>query len=434
MKKRGIALLVVLYMILPLTQAWVYVLQVASQSLDGSFDVLFSANYFMSILAYHWMLSNVLLSLKLPLLQHVLPYDQRIQFHVYSTMGITFLLLWHATHTILLNFGAVDLVSWALIPLFLGLIVFSVLWIPIPGLRKVALNKAYDFFKGSHKLLFLIVAAVSWWHIADKFEILDPNASPNVPVWSAWAFDGLFILTALAWAVARVRDWLLPVLEVQSVVVLAGISRLTLSTHPRLKYHAGQFAFVRFLVPGMRAEEHPFSFTTTPQDSTVGFAIRELGDFTTKVSQLKPGDKVRVNAGFGSFSPIHQGTPGRPLALIGSGIGVAPLVSILKDLALREPEREVVYLQAYSRREELLEPERVAEIQKLMPHLTVKTLVYEEDYGRYGEEFFRKELPDPKRYDVFLCSSPRVRATVLPALRKIGVPRENIIFEAFNLG
>lgn len=434
MKKRGIALLVLFYLVLPAVQATVYILHVAGQSLDGSIDVLFSANYVMSITAYHWLLANVLLSLKIPALQHILPYDLRIRFHVYSTMGIAVLLAWHATHTITLNFGAVDLVSWTLIPLFLGLIVLGILWIPIPGFRKAAVNRAYDLFKGTHKVLFLVLAGVSWWHVSAKFEILDPGHSANLPVWSAWEYHGLFLLTCAFWLFARLRDWTLPVLEVKSVVTLAGISRLTLSAHARLKFHAGQFAFLRFLVPGMRQEEHPFSFTTIPGEGTVGFAIRELGDFTRMVPRLKPGDKVRVNAGFGSFSPIHRGTKGRPLALIGSGIGVAPLISILKDLAFREPEREVIYLQAYSRREELLEPERVAELSQQMPNLTVKTFVYEEDTRRYSEELFRLELPQPKRFDVFLCSSPRVRAVVLPALLKLGIPRQNIIFEAFNLG
>jgi predicted ferric reductase len=184
----------------------------------------------------------------------------------------------------------------------------------------------------------------------------------------------------------------------------------------------------------MKQEEHPFSFTTTQDDDTVGFAIRELGNFTRKIIALKPGDKVKVNAGFGSFNPLHRGTKGRPLALIGSGIGVAPLISLLKDLARREPDREVIYLQAYSKREELLEPETVAEIQTKMPNLTVRTFIYAEDYKLYGEELFRRELPDPGRFDVFLCSSPRVREVVVPALKALGVKNEHLIFEAFNLG
>ena len=435
MKKRGVALLAFFYLVLPLTQAVIYIVASAGKSLDGSIDWLFSFNYLMSIVSYHWMLTNVLMSLKVPLIQNVLPYDLRIRLHIWASMGITAFLLWHAVHTLVLNFGGVDLVAWALIPLFLGLVILSVLWIPLSGLKKLALGKAYDFFKGSHKLLFLVVAALSWWHISDKFAIFDLTQSENMPLWSAWGYQLLFLVTAGTYVFTRLRDWFfLPTLEVKSVVHQGGISRLILTAHPRLKYHSGQFAFLRFLVPGMKHEEHPFSFTSTSQDDHVGFAIRELGDFTRKITHLKPGDKVKVNAGFGSFSPIHRGTRGRPLALIGSGIGVAPLISILKDLGRNDPEREVVYLQAYSQREELLEPEKVAELQKIMPHLTVKTFIYAEDYKLYNEELFRQELPDPLKYDVFLCSSPRVRAVVVPALKALGMKDEHIIFEAFNLG
>lgn len=435
MKRRGLALLIFFYGVLPLVQAVYYIGLVASQSLDGNIDWLFSANYFVSIVSYHWMLANVLLSLKIPVLQNWLPYDFRIRLHILSAMVVTVFLLWHAIHTITLNFGGVDFFSWALIPLFFGMVMLSALWIPLPGLKALVVGKAYEFFKGTHKVLFLVVALVSWWHVSEKLEILDPSQSPDLASWSAWGYQVLFYATVGAYLYSRVRDWFfLPQLEVLSVVQVGGITRLTLSAPPRLKYQAGQFAFLRFLVPGMRKEEHPFSFTTVPGEATVGFAIRELGDFTRKVGELKPGDRVKVNAGFGSFSPRYRGTPGRPLALIGSGIGSAPLLGILKGLARSEPNREVVFFQACNQREELIEPEVVAELQTTMPNLRVKTLVYAEDALWYDEALFRRELPDASSYQVFLCSSPLVRSAVVPALQALGVKKDQIVFEAFQLG
>jgi len=91
-----------------------------------------------------------------------------------------------------------------------------------------------------------------------------------------------------------------------------------------------------------------------------------------------------------------------------------------------------VYLQAVTVREELLEPERVAEIARVMPNLKVRTYIYKEDYKLYDADLFAQELVFPRKFQVFLCSSERVREKVVPALKSLGIPSKRIIFEAFS--
>jgi predicted ferric reductase len=215
------------------------------------------------------------------------------------------------------------------------------------------------------------------------------------------------------------------------VAAEGGIVRLALTPHPRLNYRPGQFAFLRFRHPELRGEEHPFSFTSATHENEVGFAVRELGDFTSRLTRLRPGDRVRVNGGFGAFRP-NRGT--EPLALIGSGIGAAPLVSILKDLNLRHNDREVLCLMAVTRRNELLDPSGLQSLRQTMPNLTLKVFISEEGGVLYGDELFAREIPDPKRYRYYLCSSGRVRQVVTDSLRKLGVKRRRIHYEAFQLG
>jgi predicted ferric reductase len=140
---------------------------------------------------------------------------------------------------------------------------------------------------------------------------------------------------------------------------------------------------------------------------------------------------VRVNGGFGAFHP-NRGT--EPLALIGSGIGAAPLVSILKDLNLRQNDREVLCLLAVTRRNELLDPSGLESLRQTMPNLTLKVFVSDEGGALYGDELFAQEVPDPKRYRYYLCSSGQVRQVVTDSLRKLGVKRRRIHYEAFQLG
>jgi predicted ferric reductase len=329
----------------------------------------------------------------------------------------------------------IDLVSWSLLGLFLGLLVLSLLWIPVPGVkalrtRLLSLVKgerlpSYDWLKGAHKVLFVALAVLTYVHVIGAKLI--GVASPL----SSLAFQALFVAMGALFVWTRIRNLTLPTLAVRSVAVEGGVIRLDLSPHPRLRYRAGQFAFLRFPHPALRGEEHPFSFTSAPHEAGVHFAMRALGDFTAKLADLRPGDLVRVNGGFGAFHP-NRGV--EPLALIGSGIGAAPLVSILKDVAAQQFDREVVCLLSVTRRDELVEAEALKGLEATMPHLRLKIFVYEEDGLLYGPELLARELGDPGRYRYYLCSSDKVRSIVVGALTQLGVKRRKVHFEAFNLG
>ncbi len=418
-----------LYGVLPLAQTIVYL---AGLPFADAPDTI---NYAASIIAYHWLLANVLFGLKLPVFQSTLPYDLRVRLHVWSTLGLAAFLAWHSVYTIFLMAKEIDVVSWTLLGLFAALVLLSILWIPLPGLKTVrektrvglrlAFLKSYDGLKAVHKLLYFVLAGLTYLHIVQA-EII----ALVPPVWG-WAYHGLFVLTASAFVWTRIRNLTLPSLEVQSVTTQGGIVRLALAPHSRLSYRAGQFAFLRFDHPGLSGEEHPFSFTTAQHEAGVGFAIRALGDFTAKLPLLKPGDKVRINGGFGAFHPAAGSTP---MALIGSGIGSVPLLSILKEVSRREPDREVVCLLSVNRRDELVEPEALTAIQARMPNLKLKIFIFEEDGLLYSEEVLARELPEPQKYEYYLCSSEKVRTIVVRILKSLGVRSGRIRFEAFSLG
>jgi len=429
MKVRAVFLLAAFYLVVPLLQAWDY------GSAQPFADAIDNLNYVASILAYNWLLLNVVLGLKLPALQNTVPYDLRIRVHLWTTLGLTVFLAWHAVYYLFLKVKFIDLVTWTLMGTFMGLLFLSALWIPLPGLKRVrertlavvrhGLLRSYDGLKTIHKGLYLALAGLTYLHILGAKVI--GVASP----WSTFAFQALFVAVAVLWIWTRVRNRILPSLEVTSVAAQGGIVRLGLAPHPRLSYQPGQFAFLRFEHPELRGEEHPFSFTSATHEDEVGFAVRELGDFTSRLTRLRPGDRVKVNGGFGAFRP-PRGT--EPLALIGSGIGAAPLVSILKDLNQRQNDREVLCLLAVTRRSELLDPAGLESLRQTMPDLALKIFVSEEGSPLYGEQMFAREIPDPKRYRYYLCSSDRVRQVVVASLSALGVKRRKVHYEAFQLG
>ena len=425
----SLLVLIGLYLVWPLYQALDYILV---QPFANPADM---ANYAASILAYNWLLWNVLLGLKLPVLQRLLPYDFRIRAHVLSTMALTAFLVWHTIYYLAVNPKDLNLTTWALMAIYPTLVLLSVLWIPVPGIRRLrawllsganaAVTRGYDLLKVTHKGLYIVLAALTYLHIVEAKII--GVASPA----SSIGFQLLFVLAAVAYLWTRIRNRWLPTVRVVSVASQGGITRLVLTSHARLRYQAGQFAFLRFSVPGLRGEEHPFSFASAGHEDTVEFAIKEVGDFTRKLARLAAGDRVRVNAGFGSFSPRPRYRNRSPV-FIGTGVGAAPILSVLKNLAAQNHREPLVCLIAVSRRDELIDEPSWAQFHESLPGLDLRILVSSEGAPRL--ETVLAGLRDPAEKDYWLCASDGVRRGLVRTLVALDVVASQIHYEAFSLG
>jgi len=405
---------------------------VAAQPFALALDVV---NYAASIAAYNWLLLNVLLGLKLPVLQRAFPYDFRIRAHIITSSLVTAFIAWHAVYYIFLMEKQISVLTWTLLGIFATFLAASLLWIPLPGFRrfreavtrvvKVGLLRSYDALKAVHKVLFVALAGVTYLHILDAKLIGVASAA------SSFGFQFLFVVTAAAFFWTRIQNLVLPSLEIVSVSRHGSTTKLALAGSPRVRYQAGQFAFLRFQHPALKHEEHPFSFISAGHESTVEFAVKDLGDFTGKLAELKPGDKVKVNAGFGAFRPRKASTP---LALIGTGIGAVPLVSLAKELSVSQPDRPVVCFVSARSRTDIVDLDRLEAIAADRPNFRLHVLAQDEGAPLLDQASLKAALGEPKAYEFFLCSSNKVRLLLIDALTALGVKGRQIHYEAFGLG
>ncbi len=102
-------------------------------------------------------------------------------------------------------------------------------------------------------------------------------------------------------------------------------------------YAPGQFALVSFLCPRLPEEEHPFTIASAPHESALRFTIRCCGDFTARIGTLAPGDRALVRGPYGRFSFLTAGArSGEPLLFLAAGVGITPILSMLRHLAASE--------------------------------------------------------------------------------------------------
>lgn len=131
--------------------------------------------------------------------------------------------------------------------------------------------------------------------------------------------------------------FLSPHAEYRLIRIEPGVASVRLHLAPvgrRLAFAPGQFAFLRFLHPGLR-EPHPFTLAGASEpDGSVQFLIRALGDYTERlVVEASPGMRAEVYAPFGRF---HRPPPGNSEIWIGGGVGLSPFIAWLQDEARQD--------------------------------------------------------------------------------------------------
>jgi predicted ferric reductase len=203
------------------------------------------------------------------------------------------------------------------------------------------------------------------------------------------------------------------------------------------RFDAGQFAWIVARRSPFSFNSNPFSFSSSAEaHNKISFTIRSHSGFSAKVPSLQIGETVYVDGPHGGFHLDNQGTG--PLLLIGAGVGVTPLVSMLKTLADRNTTRPC-YLWLANRSADSIICK--ADIDALVPKmpLTVIHVLSDGSGGndvprRMDRDFVLRNLPQPaSNVSAYICGAPPFMDMAAASLIEAGVPRANVHHERFGM-
>lgn len=209
--------------------------------------------------------------------------------------------------------------------------------------------------------------------------------------------------------------------------------------HPVLRFRPGQFAWVSLGCSPFRAREHPFSFSGSAADPRqLHFTIKELGDFTRTIKDVKPGTVAYVDGPHGVFSTDHfPASPG--FVFVAGGVGIAPVMSMLRTLADRGDPRPLLLIHGCRSWDEVLFRDEVQELQARL-RLTVRHVLQEPppDWkggaGVLSEEVIGAWIDPLAGSNVFFLCGPKPMAeSVQRTLRRRGVTLSRIQTELFDM-
>ena len=210
--------------------------------------------------------------------------------------------------------------------------------------------------------------------------------------------------------------------------------------HSGLRFEPGQFAWLTLRASPWHIKEHPFSIASSAERrDRLEFTIKVLGDFTRTIKETQVGEVAYLDGPYGVFSvDRYPQAPG--FVFIAGGIGIAPIISMLRTLADRRETRPLLLLYGNQTWDDVILREPLEALEGRLELRIVHVLNdppadWAGESGFITPELLRRVLPEqaPALEYFLLCGPKPMSDAVQQALRGLGVPLGRVHFELFDM-
>ena len=217
------------------------------------------------------------------------------------------------------------------------------------------------------------------------------------------------------------------------------ILKLQLPASEALAYRAGQY--VEFLLRDGKRRSYSMASAPSSLESPLELHIRHMpgGLFTDQVfGAMKPRDILRFEGPHGSFFLREESD--KPIVMLASGTGFAPIKALVEHMAHLKSERPVRFYWGGRRPQDLYMHALAEEWARTMPHFSYIPVVSEalpEDAwtGRTGfvHQAVMQDLADLSGYQVYACGAPvMVDSARRDFTAQCGLPQDEFYSDAFT--
>ncbi len=307
----------------------------------------------------------------------------------------------------------------------------------LAALLRKQLGLEYDRWRVLHALAATAAFALALWHLHGAGRFLDT-------MWKQWlwALYGAFWVALLVYvrvlrpALSVGHPW--KVVEVRPERGQVWTLALQPGTRGPLRFAPGQFAWLTLRASPFAMREHPFSIASSAErGDRVEFSIKSLGDFTSRIKDVQVGETAWIDAPYGTFS-IDDHPAASGYVFVAGGVGIAPVMSMLRTLADRGDARPLVLFYGNRVWERIAFREELDSLQTKLSLRVVHVLLepaagWEGERGFVSEEVLSRHLPAERReLQCFICGPTPMTTSVERSLGALGIPAAQVHSEIFD--
>lgn len=208
------------------------------------------------------------------------------------------------------------------------------------------------------------------------------------------------------------------------------------------RFAAGQHLPIRITTATGETLLRTYSLSSAPSDGQLRISVKAQGVVSRHLhEQIRVGDVLDVRPPLGSFT-LNSET-NRPLVLIGAGVGITPLLSMLREQVALEQGRRIHFFQGARTLADLPFQAELRELVQragglLQVHRALSAPEQHAVLGHDYEQHGRIELAQIKAalsfddYDFYLCGPTAFTQAIYDGLRDLNVADTRIHAEAFG--
>jgi predicted ferric reductase len=307
------------------------------------------------------------------------------------------------------------------------------------SLARRALHLSYEQWRRLHNVFAVTILAAGFVHSLMAGD--DLHGGGSRVLWALLPAVGL-----AAWLYGRaIRPRLLArrsfrVLSIEPETPRVWTLTLAAPEGRPFRFLPGQFQFLRFPSAGISGEDHPFTIASSPvRADRISLTVKECGDFTRTLGHIRPGDRATVHGPFGRFSHDLHPTEG-DLVFVAGGVGITPLMSMLRAMRDRRESRWVTLIYACRTADDILFAGELSAMEAgWWPALKV-IYVLSEPPSWWSSEFGRVDASRLDRWcgglddkTFYLCCPPAMTNELIGGLRRTRVSPRRIHCDYFSL-
>lgn len=202
-------------------------------------------------------------------------------------------------------------------------------------------------------------------------------------------------------------------------------------------FDAGQFLTVRVQVEG-RTVQRAYSISSAPLSrGYIEISVKRIGLVSSVLhANLRPGSLVAVRPPAGAFT--YPAGDDRPLLLLAGGIGITPLMSMLRHAVATQPTRRVALIYSVRTPDDLAFRDELAVIARRHPQVRVVIAVTQGPasdrwhYGHINASIVQAYTADLAHTLAYICGPAPMMDAMKSLLRDLGVPAAQVRNESFG--